>query len=94
MQVFADMLGQDEGNVSEAGRRGPKNLLDDLPDSFNEAQLEALRISLGKTKEGTNNQLRKWVFRKFIVHSAQTGLYSKTQEYLHGVTSDNITKNK
>ena len=94
MQVFADMLGQDEGSVSEAGRRGPKNLLDDLPDSFNEAQLEALRISLGKTKEGTNNQLRKWVFRKFIVHSAQTGLYSKTQEYLHGVTSDNITKNK
>ena len=94
MQVFADMLGQDEGSVSEADRRGPKNLLDDLPDSFNEAQLEALRISLGKTKEGTNSQLRKWVFRKFIVHSAQTGLYTKTQEYLHGISSDNITKNK
>ena len=92
MQVFADMLGQDEGSVSEAGRRGPKNLLDDLPDSFNEAQLEALRISIGKTKEGTKNQLYKWVFRKFIVHSAQTGLYTKTQEYLQGISSDNITK--
>ena len=82
MQVFADMLGGDEGSVSEAGRRGPKNLLDDLPDSFNEAQLEALRLSIGKTKEGTKNQLCQWVFRKFIVHSAQTGLYTKTQEYL------------
>ena len=94
MQVFADLLGGDEGSVSEAGRRGPKNLLDDLPDSFNEAQLEALRLSIGKTKEGTNSQLRQWVFRKFIVHSAQTGLYTKTQEYLHGVTSDNIAKSK
>ena len=92
MQVFADMLGGDEGSVSEAGRRGPKNLLDDLPDSFNEAQLEALRLSIGKTKEGTNSQLRQWVFRKFIVYSAQTGLYTKTQEYLHGTTADNVTK--
>ena len=37
-------------------------------------------------------QLYKWVFRKFIVHSAQTGLYTKTQEYLQGISSDNITK--
>ena len=86
MQVFADLLGGDEGSVSEAGRRGPKNLLDDLPDSFNEAQLEALRISLGKTKEGTKNQIYKWIFRGFITHSAQTGLYTKTKEYL-GVTN-------
>ena len=26
----------------------------------------------------------EWVFRKFIVHSAQTGLYTKTPEYLTG----------
>ena len=84
MQVFADMLSQDAETISEAQRRGPKNLLDDLPNSFNEAQLEALRISLGKTKEGTKNQIYKWVFRKFIVHSAQTGLYTKTPEHPTG----------
>ena len=83
MQVFADLLGQDEGNVSEAARRGPKNMLDDLPDTFNWAQLEALRISLGKTKEGTRKQINKWVFRGFIEHSPQTGLYSKTAVYLN-----------
>ena len=84
MQIFADLLSQDADTMSEAVRRGPKNLLDDLPNSFNAAQLEALRLSLGKTKEGTKNQLYKWTFRKFITYSAQTGLYTKTQEYLMG----------
>jgi hypothetical protein len=68
--------------MSEAQRRGPKNMLDDLPNTFNEAQLEALRTSLGKSKEGTKGQLAKWVFRKFITYSNQTGLYTKTEEYM------------
>ena len=84
MQLFADMLGKDADTMSEAQRRGPKNMLDSLPDTFNEAQLEALRTSLDKSKEGTKGQLAKWVFRKFIEYSAQTGLYSQTEEYLKG----------
>lgn len=84
MQVFADLLGQDT-STSEAARRGPKNLLDDLPDSFNETQLEALRLSIGKDKEGTKAQIRKWVYRRFVAYSAQTGLYNKTEEYLTGM---------
>ena len=84
MRLFADLLGQDADTTSEAQRRGPKNMLDSLPESFNEAQLAALRVSLGKSQEGTNGQLRKWVFRKFITYSNQTGLYTKTDEYLKG----------
>jgi hypothetical protein len=84
MQIFADMIGKDADTMGEAHRHGPKNMLDSLPDSFNEKQLEALRMELGKSIEGTNSQLRKWVFRKFITYSAQTGLYSKTDEYLKG----------
>ena len=84
MQLFADLLGKDADSTSEAQRRGPKNMLDNLPDTFNEAQLEALRVSLGKDKEGASGQLRKWMFRKFITYSAQTGLYYKTEEYLKG----------
>ena len=84
MQVFADLLGKDADTMSEAQRRGPKNMLDDLPDTFNLAQLEALRVELGKDREGANSQLRKWVFRKFVTYSCQTGLYSKTDEYLKG----------
>ena len=68
--------------MSEAQRNGPKNMLDSLPDTFNEKQLEALRASLGKNSEGTNSQLRNWKSRGFIEYSNQTGLYRKTEEYL------------
>lgn len=82
MQLFADMLADTDGQTDGAQRRGPKNMLDSMPDTFNETQLEALRAQLGKSKEGTGAQLRKWIFRKFITYSNQTGLYSKTEEYL------------
>ena len=82
MRIFADMLGNDADTLSDSQRRGPKNMLDSLPDSFNEAQLEALRVNLGKKAEGAKDQLYKWVFRKFITYSAQTGMYTKTDEYL------------
>ena len=84
MQIFSDLLSQEADSINEARRRGPKNLLDDLPLSFNIAQLEALRLSLGKNKEGAKGLLNKWTTRKFITYSAQTGLYTKTQEYLQG----------
>ena len=83
MQLFADLLGKDADMTSEAQRRGPKNMLDNLPDTFNEAQLEALRTQLGKSSEGTKGQLSQWLFRKFIEYSNQTGLYSKTETYLN-----------
>ena len=88
MQIFADMLVKDADTMSEAQRRGPKNMLDSLPETFNEAQLQALRTSLGKNPEGAKNQLYKWVFRKFITYSNQTGLYTKTDDYLKGETSN------
>ena len=87
MQIFADMLGKNADMISEAQRHSPKNMLDSLPECFNEAQLEALRLELGKSKDGTKGQLRQWVFRKFITYSAQTGMYTKTDEYLTGVKS-------
>ena len=83
MQIFSDLLnGKDADQMSEAQRRGPKNMLDGLPDTFNEAQLKALRVSLGKNEEGANVQLRQWQFRKFVEYSNQTGLYTKTEKYL------------
>ena len=82
MQIFADMLKDGDVSTTETSKSGPKNMLDSLSDTFNEAQLEALRAELGKNKEGTKAQLRQWMHRKFIEYSAQTGLYTKTDEYL------------
>ena len=80
-QIFADILGKDADVVTEARRRGPKNMLQQLPDTFNEAQLQALRTELGKAPEGAKTQLANWVFRKFITYSNQTGMYTKTEKY-------------
>ena len=84
MQLFADLLKEGDISTSDARRNGPKNMLEDLPDTFNQTQLEALRTQLGKDKEGTGVQLRKWLSRKFITHDTQTDLYTKTEEYLKG----------
>lgn len=83
MQIFSDMLSQNGDEIPDGQRKGPQNLLNGLPESFNEAQLETLRLSLGKSKEGTKNQIYQWKHRNFISYSAQTGLYTKTKEYLN-----------
>ena len=83
VQVFGDMFANTSQTDDKQQKKGPQNMLMLLPENFNEQQLEALRISLGKTPEGTKDQLRTWRNRKFITYSAQTGLYSKTPEYLN-----------
>ena len=81
VQVFSDLLKEGEANSREAKKDGPKNMLEDLPDTFSEPQLEALRVSLDKPKDA-KIQLRVWRHRGFISYSDETGLYSKTQLYL------------
>lgn len=80
VRVFGDMFKGSDGPMEEAQKSGPKNMLDSLATSFNEQQLEALRVDLGKSKEGTRHQLNVWKNRGFITYSAQTGLYTKTKD--------------
>lgn len=84
VKVFGDMFKGGDIPSDEATKKGPKNMLESLDDSFNEYQLEAIRLNLGKSKEGTKHQLNVWKNRGFITYSAQTGLYTKTDEYLKG----------
>ena len=83
MMIFGDMLRKSEEDQVDNTKSGPKNMLDSLPESFSEAQLEALRVSEDKPKEGTKRQLRVWRNRGFITYSAETALYTKTPEYLN-----------
>ena len=84
VKVFGDMFKAGDGQ-EEAQRSGPKNMLDQLENSFNELQLETLRLSLGKNQEGTKHQLNVWKNRQFITYNSQTKLYTKTAEYLTGI---------
>ena len=83
VMVFGDMFKGGNAQSEDMQQGGPKNMLDSLPDTFNEQQLEALRLSSGKSAEGTKHQLRVWKCRGFIECSSQTGLYSKTEAYLN-----------
>ena len=83
-QVLGDMLKEGDTSTAEAQKATPANMLDDIKgDSFTELQLEALRESIGKSKDGTKCQLRVWVHRGLITFNAQTGLYTKTEAYLN-----------
>ena len=84
VKVFGDMFKGVDSQAEQVQKSGPKNMLDSLEMSFNEQQLEALREQLGKSKEGTRHQLNVWKNRGFIIYSSQTGLYTKTDEYLKG----------
>ena len=82
-QVLGDMLKDGDTSTAEASKAAPANMLDDIKDdSFTEQQLEALRASMGKSKDGTKRQLRVWVHRGLITLNEQTGLYTKTEAYL------------
>ena len=83
LQVFGDMLKGGDPSTGETNKGGIKNMLEDLRDTFNEAELEALRTSIGKSKEGTKALLRVWKNRGFIEFNEQTGLYTKTPIYLN-----------
>ncbi len=84
VKVFGDLFKGADAQQDEVQRSGPKNMLDNLEMTFNEQQLEALRLSLGKSKEGTKHQLNVWKNRGFITYSNQFGLYTKTNDYLKG----------
>lgn len=83
VQVFADLLSKNADSTAEARQHRPKNMLDGLPNDFSLAQLEALRVSLNKSKEGALQQVYKWKSLGFVSYSKQTELYSKTIKYLN-----------
>ena len=84
LQVFDQMISPGDIQTDNTHKRGQVNMLESLPNPFSEQQLENLRISLGKSKDGTKHQISVWVNRNFVAYSNQTGLYSKTEEYLKG----------
>lgn len=75
MHFFGDQIRNAEGKV-HTSRRGPQNLLNNLPDEFNLQDATNLRLKLGKSADGTRNMLNQWVFRKYVSQKAD-GSYKK-----------------
>ena len=91
LQIFSPQMRKAQNCTHVDVRKyGPVNMLNLLKgDSFSKEQLEQLRLSR-EMPAYCDDQLHNWINRKFITYSAQTGLYTKTEEYLrkHPQTTD------
>ena len=66
MRFFGDAIKRADFSNEKSSKRGPANLLQQLPDVFNFQQAEYLRSQLGMDKKGTPSMLRNWVNRNYI----------------------------
>lgn len=66
MRFFGDAIKRANFSNKKSSKRGPANLLQQLPDIFNFQQAEYLRSQLGMDKKGTPSMLRNWVNRNYI----------------------------
>ena len=66
LRFFGDAIVKSEVEGVKSTRRGPRNMLQQLPDIFTFHEVEQLRWENGLSKEGTNIMLNTWVHRHYI----------------------------
>ena len=66
MRFFGDAIAKAEDDGVKSSKRGPRNLLQLLPDVFNLQEAEAIRLENGLDKRGTRHMLNVWANRKYI----------------------------
>lgn len=80
--IFSPLMRDSRAKTTIDTRKyGPSNMLDMLPDTFSQTQLEQLRQQQGKPVYCTS-QLTLWQSRNYISFNADTKLYTKTEKYL------------
>ena len=83
MKFFGEkMQEQMHKETAAMERRGPKNLLEELPNRFTKEDASALRRTLGKP-ENADTMLYSWLKRNYIIKDYTTNEYIKTDEYLN-----------
>jgi hypothetical protein len=70
MRFFgADIEKATNGDDARIGTRGPRNLLELLPDEFTIDDAKRVRQQNGLSNEGrkTRNMITQWVYRKYVL---------------------------
>ena len=73
MHFFGDAIEQAEQGGSSSSRRGPRNLLELLPNEFTFDDAVSIRRQQGLNREGTKDMIRVWRNRGYIEAKATTG---------------------
>ena len=76
MRFFADMIHKDMADERAAVQRGPVSLLALLPHEFTRQQVQDVRVAQG-LKPNPKNMLAQWVYRGFVHHDTERGVYVK-----------------
>ena len=76
MRFFADMIHKDMADERAAVQRGPVSLLALLPREFTRQQVQDVRVAQ-RLKPNPKNMLAQWVYRGFVHHDTERGVYVK-----------------
>ena len=66
MRFFGDAIKRANDTGEKSSKRGPSNMLMQLPDEFTYQQVMDLRVAHGMGTKGTNKMLRNWRSRSYI----------------------------
>ena len=68
MQFFGQSIAKAmSGDDSRIGQRGPRNMLEMLPEVFTIEDARRVRRQQGKDAEGTTNMLSQWKHRGYVL---------------------------
>ena len=81
MQFFgADIEKAANGDDARIGTRGPRNLLELLPDVFTLEDAKRVRLKQGMGTEKTGNMVSTWKKRHYVVQMADGSFQKSTKE--------------
>ena len=79
MYYFGDQIQSEDERENVKAKPRCNSILPLLPDVFTREQADTVRMQMGKSKNGTGNMLRVWIFRNFITFDPVSQTYSKVK---------------
>ena len=77
MQFFGEAIDAANGEAQSTGKRGPHNLLDELPEHFTLEEVIAVRRRNNLPAEQTVSMLANWKHREYITEDEGAGVWRK-----------------
>ena len=81
MRFFGEKMEAEMEKENSVRSRGPKNMLEMLPDTFTREEVAIIRRAQGKN-ENPSMMLSVWINRGYIRQTDKAGEYSKSERYL------------
>lgn len=79
---FGEQVSEEKAREEVKARRGRKNLLEMLPESFTLQDAMVVRRQNGMDDSGCRQMISTWIFRGYIDYDSTIGRYIKTEAYL------------